>query len=171
VPDYYQGTELFDFSLVDPDNRRPVDYELRKRLLQQAEDGRQGNLLENLSDGRAKLHIIRQGLAVRRAHPMLFHGAAYVALHADAGREENVCAFALRHGRHSVVAVAPRLFAHLMEPDGAPLGSRAWGAAKLALPSGRYRNVLTGDELEGGDVPLARLLASFPVALLVTEIC
>jgi (1->4)-alpha-D-glucan 1-alpha-D-glucosylmutase len=169
VPDYYQGTELFDFSLVDPDNRRPVDYELRKKYVgEELRDA--SSLLANLSDGRAKLHIIRQGLALRRAHPVLFHGARYVALHADAGREENVCAFALRQGAHGVVAVAPRLFAHLMEPQGAPLGSRAWGEAKLALPPGRYRNVLTGDELEGGEVPLARLLATFPVALLVTEI-
>jgi maltooligosyltrehalose synthase len=69
-----------------------------------------------------------------------------------------------------VVAVAPRLFAHLMEPQGAPLGSRAWGDSRLAFPSGRYRNVLTGEQLEGGEVPLARLLATFPVALLATEI-
>jgi len=169
VPDYYQGTELFDFSLVDPDNRRPVDYELRKSLLEQVESAKQGNFLENLADGRAKLHVIRQGLAVRRAYPMLFHGGRYSPLYADAGREENVCAFSLRQGEHAVVAVAPRLFARLIEPDGAPLGERVWGASRLTLPAGRYRNVLTGDELEGGDAPLARLLATFPVALLVTD--
>ena len=169
VPDYYQGTELFDFSLVDPDNRRPVDYALRKKHL--AEEVRDpASLLRNLSDGRAKLHIIRQGLAVRRAHPVLFHGGRYFPLYADAGREENACAFALRHGDHAVVAVAPRLFAHLGDADGAPLGERVWGAAKLALPAGRYRNVLTGEQAEGGEAPLARLLATFPVALLVTEV-
>ncbi len=65
--------------------------------------------------------------------------------------------------------MAPRLFAHLIEPGGAPLGERVWGAAKLALPPGRYRNVLTAERLEGGEVPLARLLATFPVALLVTD--
>ncbi len=168
VPDYYQGTELFDFSLVDPDNRRPVDYEIREKyLLQETDDP--GSLLRNISDGRAKLHIIRRGLAVRRAHPMLFHGGSYGALYADAGREENVCAFILRHGRYAIVAVAPRLFAHLIEPDGAPIGERVWGVSKVMVPTGRYRNVLTGDELEGGDVPLARMLHAFPVALLVGE--
>ncbi len=167
VPDYYQGSELFDFSLVDPDNRRPVDYRLRKKHLSE-EVNDPAALLQNLSDGRAKLHIIRQGLAVRRAHPMLFHGGRYVPLYADAGREENVCAFALRHGNHAVVAVAPRLFAHLVEPGGAPVGERVWGAAKITLPPGRYRNVLTADRFDGGNVPLARLLAAFPVALLVS---
>jgi (1->4)-alpha-D-glucan 1-alpha-D-glucosylmutase len=167
VPDYYQGTELFDFSLVDPDNRRPVDYTLRRKyVVEEVSDP--SHLLRDLSDGRAKLHIIRQGLAVRRAHPVLFHGGRYSPLYGDAGREENVCAFALRHGNHALVAVAPRLFAHLVGADGAPLGERVWGAAKLALPPGRYRNVLTGERLEGGDAPLATLLAAFPVALLIS---
>lgn len=167
VPDYYQGTELFDFSLVDPDNRRPVDYALRrKHVAEEVSDPSQ--LLRDLSDGRAKLHIIRQGLAVRRAHPALFHGGRYFPLYADAGREENVCAFALRHGNQALVAVAPRLFAHLVDGDGAPLGERVWGAARLALPGGGYRNVLTGEHAEGGEVPLATLLAAFPVALLIS---
>src|SRR6185503_487529 len=73
VPDYYQGTELFDFSLVDPDNRRPVDYTVRKKYLDEnVSDPTQ--LLKSLSDGRAKLRIISKGLEVRRAHPDLFHG-------------------------------------------------------------------------------------------------
>ncbi|HUG78653.1 MAG TPA: malto-oligosyltrehalose synthase, partial [Burkholderiales bacterium] len=116
VPDYYQGTELWDFSLVDPDNRRPVDYAVREKLLHQLERGMPapGKLLENLADGRAKLHVIRTGLALRKRWPSLFQGGDYAALYADAGREENVCAFALRSGERCVIAVAPRLFARLM---------------------------------------------------------
>ena len=167
VPDYYQGTELFDFSLVDPDNRRAVDYALRRRLLEEdAEDP--GALLERLEDGRAKLHVIRRGLALRRAHPALFHGGRYVPLHADGGREENVLAFALRSGTAAVIAVAPRLFSRLM-PEGAaaPLGEAAWGAATLRLDrAGAYRNVLTGERHEGEALPLAALFARFPAALL-----
>src|SRR5205814_6723132 len=68
VPDYYQGTELWDFSLVDPDNRRPVDYGVRANYLKQLERSAPAELLANLADGRAKLHVIRQGLAVRKAH-------------------------------------------------------------------------------------------------------
>jgi (1->4)-alpha-D-glucan 1-alpha-D-glucosylmutase len=168
VPDYYQGTELWDFSLVDPDNRRPVDYALRKKLVEENERD-PAALLRSLSDGKAKLHVIRQGLAVRRAHPRLFHGGKYTPLHADGGREENIAAFALQHADHTVIPVAPRLFAGLMEEgELAPLGSRAWGEAKLELPAGSYRNVLTDERVEGGARPLAELLGRFPVALLVS---
>ena len=168
VPDYYQGTELWDFSLVDPDNRRPVDYALRQKLLSEASVDA-GDLLRNLADGRAKLHVIRRGLALRRAHPRLFHGARYTPVYADGGREENIVAFALTQGSAAVVAVAPRLFAGLMEEgDPAPLGERAWGAAKLVLPEGAYRNVLTDETISGGPQPVAALLSRFPVALLIT---
>jgi (1->4)-alpha-D-glucan 1-alpha-D-glucosylmutase len=167
VPDYYQGTELWDFSLVDPDNRRPVDYALRNKLLEENEKD-PAALLRSLSDGKAKLHVIRKGLEVRREHPRLFHGGRYTALHADGGREENVVAFVLSNASHALVAVAPRLFAGLMEEgELAPLGSRAWGEAKLGLPAGSYRNVLTDERVEGGARPLAELLGRFPVALLV----
>ena len=169
VPDYYQGTELWDWSLVDPDNRRPVDYALRASLLDEDVPD-PGRLLEHLPDGRAKLHVIRRGLALRRAHPRVFHGGRYAVLHADSGREENVCAFALQHGATTIVPVAPRLFASLM-PQGerAPLGRQAWGEAALTLPEKRYRNILTGESVQGGRQPLARLLAHFPVALLLSE--
>ena len=169
VPDYYQGSELFDFSLVDPDNRRPVDYALRRKYL----DEKEPDLLANLPDGRAKLHIVRRGIAVRRAHPTLFHGGRYIALHADEGREENVCAFALSRNGNAVIAVAPRLFARLMQKeDSAPIGERIWGGASLVLPDelrGQYENVLTGEKFRAeGRIPLAQLLARFPAALLLS---
>jgi (1->4)-alpha-D-glucan 1-alpha-D-glucosylmutase len=164
VPDYYQGTELWDFSLVDPDNRRPVDYELRKRLLKD-----NSNLLKNLPDGRAKLHVIRKGLELRKKYPALFHGAKYTPLYADGGREENLVAFALSDGARRVIAVAPRLFTRLMEAgDVAPLGATPWGDATLGI-EGSYVNVLTGERHEGPRVRVAELLATFPVALLVSS--
>jgi (1->4)-alpha-D-glucan 1-alpha-D-glucosylmutase len=164
VPDYYQGTELWDFSLVDPDNRRPVDYELRKRLLND-----NSNLLKNLADGRAKLHVIRKGLELRKKYPALFHGAKYTPLYADGAREENIVAFSLCDGARTVIAVAPRLFTRLMEPgDLEPLGAKAWGGAKLAI-EGSYVNVLTGERHEGRALRVADVLATFPVALLVSS--
>jgi (1->4)-alpha-D-glucan 1-alpha-D-glucosylmutase len=147
VPDYYQGSELWDFSLVDPDNRRPVDYDLRKKLLDH----------RDLADGSAKMHVIRKGLEVRRKHPALFHGGRYTPLYADGGREENIIAFSLYNTESEVIAVAPRLFARLDAHS-------PWGEARLPI-EGRYRNVLTGEAVQGGR--LAELLASFPVALLV----
>jgi (1->4)-alpha-D-glucan 1-alpha-D-glucosylmutase len=164
VPDFYQGTELWDFSLVDPDNRRPVDYEARKKLLKKDHS----DALKSLQDGRAKLHVIRKGLEVRKKHPALFQGARYTALYADEGREENLIAFSLSSGANSIVGVAPRLFSRLMEDgDVAPLGAKAWGDARLPL-EGQYVNVLTDERHDcRGHVKVADLLASFPVALLV----
>src|SRR4051812_16167147 len=171
VPDYYQGTELFDFSLVDPDNRRPVDYEVRNKYLDEGErDPR--SLLESLSDGRAKLHVIRKGLEVRRAHPDLFQGGRYVPLYADAGREDNVVAFALKRNGNAVIAVAPRLFARLLRAeDAAPVGAPIWGEAAISLPEdlrGEFLDAMTGEKHRLDErLQVAALLARFPVALLV----
>jgi (1->4)-alpha-D-glucan 1-alpha-D-glucosylmutase len=167
VPDYYQGTELWDFSLVDPDNRRPVDYRLRAGLLGKLSfsDG----LLQDLESGEAKMHVIREGLRLRRELPGVFLQPAYAPLYADGGREDNVCAFSLSAGDRRIVAVAPRLFAKLMEEgDLAPLGEKAWGDARLPVPEGRYENVLTGEAhgISAAGVRVADLLARFPVALL-----
>jgi (1->4)-alpha-D-glucan 1-alpha-D-glucosylmutase len=168
VPDYYQGTELWDFSLVDPDNRRPVDFGRRSKLLEQLAKRPPdvAELLANLPDGRAKLHVIRQGLAVRRAHPVLFHGGEYKPLQADAGYEENVIAFSLG-GR--LVAIAPRLFARKL-PAGAaaPIGA-FWGEARLTLPQAEFEDVVSGARHHGGARPVAELLADFPVALLIVR--
>ncbi|MEA3192330.1 MAG: 4-alpha-glucanotransferase [Betaproteobacteria bacterium] len=149
VPDYYQGTETWDFSLVDPDNRRPVDYRLRKKLLDSK---------PKLEDGSAKLHIIRKGLELRKAFPALFHGGTYVPL--DGG--ENILAFALRAGGKTLVAIAPRLFAKIT----------SWEKAGVALPAGfpaAFKNVLTGRGVRArdGHLRLADLLSDFPVALLI----
>ena len=122
-------------------------------------------MLATLADGRAKLHVIRQGLAVRKAHPALFHGAEYRPLHADAGFEENVIAFSLG-GR--VVAIAPRLFARPLGDAMAPVGP-FWRAARLLLPEGDFTDVLTGARHAGGARPMAELLADFPVALLLNS--
>jgi (1->4)-alpha-D-glucan 1-alpha-D-glucosylmutase len=167
VPDYYQGTELWDFSLVDPDNRRPVEFGVRARSLAALEKARPrpADLLGGLGDGLAKLHVIREGLRVRKAHPALFHGAEYRPLHADGGFEENVIAFSLG-GR--VVAVAPRLFARELGDAMAPIGS-FWRDARLNLPEGEFTDVLTGARHAGGSTPMAQLLKEFPVALLLRE--
>jgi len=161
VPDYYQGTELWDFSLVDPDNRRPVEFGSRTRILAELEKRppKPADLLANLADGRAKLHVIRQGLALRKAQPALFHGGEYKPL----SFEENLVAFSLGS---RVVAIAPRLFARQLSDATAPIGS-FWRDARLTLPEGEFTDVLTGARHAGGTRPTAQLLAEFPVALLL----
>jgi (1->4)-alpha-D-glucan 1-alpha-D-glucosylmutase len=125
-------------------------------------------LLKSLSDGRAKLHIIRKGLEVRKAHPALFHGGQYTPLYADGGREENICAFTLRANGKTVVAIAPRLFARLMQADDqTPVGEHIWGEARLALPQLDFEDVLTGKRHRGGPTRVSELLPDFPVALLL----
>jgi glycogen operon protein len=170
VPDVYQGCEMWDLSLVDPDNRRPVDYARRRAAL--ADLAGRGaptpelarELVGTFADGRIKLHVTRTGLTLRRRLSALFLEGGYEAI--DAG--EHAVAFERATGSARLVCVVPR-FAHKLTRGAAPwaLGD-AWGDRRLALPrAGRFKNVFTGDCLEGSSWPLARLLADFPVAWLV----
>ncbi|HET9625322.1 MAG TPA: malto-oligosyltrehalose synthase [Kofleriaceae bacterium] len=153
VPDLYQGTELVDASLVDPDNRRPVDLAARAHLLRELGD-RAGDLTGLSSDlGRAKLWTIRRVLGLRRRVPELF-AAPYRALAAVGPHAERVFAF----GRgQDLIAVVPRL------------GVRAegWHDTTLALAPGTWRDALSDQEFAGGDVPLATVWRALPIALLV----
>jgi (1->4)-alpha-D-glucan 1-alpha-D-glucosylmutase len=184
VPDFYQGTELWDLSLVDPDNRRPVDWALRRRLLEdlakeidatQDLAGLARGLLKNREDGRAKLFLTRQALAFRRAQAALFERGEYRPLEAQGALAEHVCAFARVAGDGVALTVVPL---HLAKRriDDAPLGPDYWGTTSVPIPDdlgARFGNVLTGetveveDTAEGRGVALGRALASFPVALLV----
>lgn len=180
VPDLYRGAELWDLSLVDPDNRRPVDYGLRERLLHEL--GRAGvrALLDEgaWQSGLPKLHLLRAALGLRAERPELFSGGEYLPLRAEGPRARHVFAFARRLGEEVAVAAAPRLVANLAAPSG-PLGFRpgAWEGTLLPVPPAGegYRNVLSGDagelpgEREGGALrfPAGELFGRFPVALLV----
>lgn len=159
VPDLYQGAELWDNSLVDPDNRRPVDYDLRVRLLEQLEGMEPDEILARMEEGLPKLHVIHTALMLRREHPEWFGVAsAYTAAHALGPAREHVVAY-LRG--ESVLTVAPRW---LMKLGG------EWGATSIALPQGKWRNRLSGESFSGGKaIAVERLLRRFPVALLVRE--
>jgi len=183
VPDLYQGNETWDFSLVDPDNRRPVDFALRRRTLEAltAEIEQAGDLaalartlVETKEDGRVKLYVIRQALALRRARPALFRDGDYRPLEARGPLAAHVVAFARVHGAEVVLALAPRLYARrpAAEP---PFGRGCWpDDTRLVVPAaleGRYRSAFTGERVEARDgvLPVADALASFPVALLERE--
>ncbi len=187
VPDLYQGCELWDFSLVDPDNRRPVDYELRREALADLQKRIAGAgddlaplasaLVESAADGKVKAYLTYQALNFRRAHEGLFVGGDYLPVEATGPRRDHVCAFARSAGDDAMLVVVPRLVVRLA--DGAerpPLGPEVWGKTGLLLPphlAGRsYRNVFTGEVLaSGGDARaagplLGEVLGRFPVALL-----
>ncbi|MCW2243872.1 malto-oligosyltrehalose synthase [Azospirillum canadense] len=168
VPDIYQGCELWNFSLVDPDNRRPVDYAERRRLLEEVEGADIAGLLGRWKDGAVKLALTRRILDLRADKPALFRDGAYEPLEAAGTHAEHVVAFARTlddpMGNGAVVVATPRLVGALGEtPD--------WGDTSVPLPRGRrWRNVLTGEEMEAeGAVTATALFQRFPVALLVRE--
>jgi len=182
VPDIYQGNELWDFSLVDPDNRRPVDYRRRGELLakldREAPHLDVGELLEHPEDGRCKLLLTWRALQLRRAQPELFSDGDYRRLRVHGSRAHYLCAFARRCARRTVVVIAPRLYRRLLgDPARLPLGSGVWENTLIELPPdgrsrGPLRNVLDGTDLhtvshgEGLAIAAAEALARFPVALL-----
>jgi (1->4)-alpha-D-glucan 1-alpha-D-glucosylmutase len=180
VPDVYQGQELWDFSLVDPDNRRPVDYALRRTLMDELE-ARRGEaglralareMVEGWEDGRIKLHVVQTALRLRLALPDVFTGGAYLPLVAEGDRAEHVVSFARTAEGAAVIAVVPRLVATLTRDRGFALPEASdWKGTRIPLPdelAGRYRNALTGEELRAGKHGLDadEVFADFPVALL-----
>jgi (1->4)-alpha-D-glucan 1-alpha-D-glucosylmutase len=190
VPDVYQGCELWDLSLVDPDNRRPVDYDARRAMLARLRSRLAGGtpradlareLLAAPEDGAVKLHVLATALGHRRANPELYASGTYRAVEAEGEHRGRVVAFGRsREGKH-VVAVAARLVAPLMGPDGTtlPLGPEVWGDTRLAVPETkvprRWRDLLTDTVHEvqvaesGASLAVGTLLSTLPVALLVPE--
>jgi (1->4)-alpha-D-glucan 1-alpha-D-glucosylmutase len=181
IPDIYQGNELWDFSLVDPDNRRPVDFALRDRLLaelhQQCE-AKTGpdivaELMQTLPDGRMKLYLCWRLLQLRREHVDLFAHGDYLALPARGERADHLCAFARRHESVTVIVVVGRWFARLEAlgvDEGLKPGDR-WKDAWVELPElpGSLHDSLTGELVTArkGRLPVAGLLTPLPVAVLV----
>jgi (1->4)-alpha-D-glucan 1-alpha-D-glucosylmutase len=154
VPDMYQGGELWDLSLVDPDNRRPVDYALRARLLKEMTGMNATQVMQRMEDGLPKMWVVNKALALRNERPEWFGAeAAYTPLSAHGPQKERVIAY-LRGDR--VLTVVPR-WTH---------GDTAWSKTMLALPEGRWRNVLSDEIVAGGLVAVEALLREFPVALL-----
>ncbi len=183
IPDFYQGNELWELSLVDPDNRRPVDFDQRAGYLNAllALSEREGpgavcrEVLGNLADGRAKLWTTHRALQLRQQEHAIFRRGEYIPLEVAGDRQQNVIAFLRRDSAsdRSVLAVIPRFACTLMrgKPD-LPLGE-AWGKdqLKLPVPSGtRFTNFFTGESVtvtEEQTLPLSAILSTFPVALLV----
>ncbi|HVW34755.1 MAG TPA: malto-oligosyltrehalose synthase, partial [Acidimicrobiia bacterium] len=162
VPDIYQGCELWDHSLVDPDNRRPVDFALREALLAEAEaaPGPAAVWPDRAGAGLPKLFLTHRALHLRARRAELFGvGSGYRRLVATGPKAAHVVAFARLNsaGEAGAVAVAPRLVLGL---------AGDWAGTVLTLPDGGFTDVFDGQRSFTGEVPLAELLAPFPVALL-----
>jgi (1->4)-alpha-D-glucan 1-alpha-D-glucosylmutase len=167
VPDIYQGCELWDFSLVDPDNRRPVDWETRRALLAETEGVPASSLAGKWRDGREKLFVTRRLLALRRLHPDLFAAGDYQPLEVRGEKSQHLCAFARSHGGLSMAVAVPRLVHQLYRGD----QTAAWGETDIMLPPGGvWQDVFGLRRLDRRHrVPAGELFADFPVAVLIGE--
>jgi len=187
VPDFYQGNEILDFSLVDPDNRRAVDYARRGALLAELGEiaalpaaslpDRVRGFFDDPSDGRAKLWLVWRALQLRSRDPELFLKGDYHPVAVAGDRSRHVIAYARRHRDAGIVVAAGRLFASMGIESGAlPVGEAVWSDTALDLtflPAGtRLSSVLTGEPIEldaSGRLALSRALAAYPGALLAYE--
>jgi (1->4)-alpha-D-glucan 1-alpha-D-glucosylmutase len=180
-PDIYQGMDLWDFSLVDPDNRRPVDYERRRRVLQELDRRVEAGdlpalcaeLLGSFPDGRIKLWTTMQALRARREHRELFHLGGYTPLYALGAKREHVVAFAREHSGQVAIVAVPRLSYTLAAGSVRPPLGELWEDLELPVPpqSAEFLDsVFTGEKIRvtGERTLLGReIFAHFPVALLV----
>jgi (1->4)-alpha-D-glucan 1-alpha-D-glucosylmutase len=188
VPDFYQGTELWDLSLVDPDNRRAVDFASRKALLDElrpvmdrleageAVDREVSELIDSWIDGRIKLFVTTCGLRFRREHADLLLKGSYQPLEAEGSSADHIIGFARHDASGTLLTIVPRLIMSLAGDNRSlPRDSDAWASARILLPpssgAARYRNILTGEILRPteGHLPAAAVFRTSPVALIWAE--
>jgi (1->4)-alpha-D-glucan 1-alpha-D-glucosylmutase len=180
VPDFYQGTELWDLTLVDPDNRRLVNFERRRALLREIrkkENSNVLNLIEELlrarEDGRIKLFLIYRALKTRNEHIEVFRDGAYIPLEVAGKFKDHIFAFARKNGRKWTVTVAPRFLTTVVREDEYPFGEKIWHDTHIPC-SGRvsheWKNVITRQQVNSvGKLMIGEVLRHFPVALLMRE--
>jgi len=180
VPDFYQGTELWDLKLVDPDNRSLVDFDVRRQVLDSLRNPMNGvelaaRLLEQPGDGRIKMFVTHRTLAARQRQPSVFARGQYVPLMAKGPRAKHIVSFGRVLDRKAVIVVTGRLFAQLGAAERAPVGTNVWADTRIILaegvPRGTYRDVLTGcqhivERGRGARLQSAAVLGHLPVAVL-----
>jgi (1->4)-alpha-D-glucan 1-alpha-D-glucosylmutase len=187
VPDFYQGTEVWDFSLVDPDNRRPIDFDMRKEMLKALKEkmsahasdrpGFARELLQEWPDGAIKLYVTFRSLNYRRENCKLFTDGAYLPLSGEGDLKEHLCAFARSGEGKVVLVIVPRFLTRLVKnPDEHSLGHKVWGDSWLIIPpeipAASFNSIFTAETIgtveRDGRTGLAldQVFANFPVAML-----
>ncbi|MBD1842349.1 malto-oligosyltrehalose synthase [Cyanobacteria bacterium FACHB-63] len=169
IPDFYQGTELWDLSLVDPDNRRPVDFTIRETFLDAiqaaAPSALMPKLLEKPEDGQVKMFLTLQALKVRNQFKSVFLSGEYIPLEATGKFKDHIIAFARKDAGQMVVTIAPRFFTRLIQPNQLPMGE-IWADTAIELPTSGWQNAISETEHTGSTIALKDALKDFPVALL-----
>jgi (1->4)-alpha-D-glucan 1-alpha-D-glucosylmutase len=187
IPDFYQGTEIWDFSLVDPDNRRPVDFDrrremlhgLKKKMAMSGSDrpGFARGLLENWKEGYPKLYVTLESLNYRKENYPLFLDGTYIPLVGEGDLKDHICAFARQRQEKVVLVIVPRFLTRLIQGlEELPLGKNVWGDSGIVMPDeivgDKFRNIFTGEGLqmirkdEQRVLALSQIFAHFPVAML-----
>jgi (1->4)-alpha-D-glucan 1-alpha-D-glucosylmutase len=168
VPDVYQGTEFWDLSLVDPDNRRPVDYAARAQALAAQEP--LDSLLASWRDGRVKQRVLAAVLADRAEAPTLYAEGDYEPLVASGAAGSHIVGFMRRQGADTLVVAVPRLLGRTVDKETMPIGPEFWGDTTLPLPAAKWRDVVTGARVETGSSPhrVAELFSTLPILVLRT---
>lgn len=180
VPDFYRGTELWDLTLVDPDNRRPVNFERRKEFLKHIKEKEKSDvlglveeLLSTKEDGRLKLFLIYKSLWARHNKKETFEKGDYIPLEVKGGCNDHVIAFARMKERSFALTVAPRFLTSLIKEGEYPLGKGIWKDTSIVLPEdfpSTWRDAITDQNLEGRKtLQISGILKHFPVALLISE--
>lgn len=184
VPDIYQGNELFEYALVDPDNRRLVDYDRRRKLLNDlCTESRGGggsfDFAHDPADSKVKLHLTSKTLRIRNELVPLFESGSYVPLRVTGEKAEHVLAFAREHEDQSAIIAVPRLCATLLGDEFEAFGNEAvWGNTRMEIPNSSaacFHDAFTGEctrvEMNAGQrcLPVAKVISHFPVALLLNE--
>ncbi|NMG11383.1 malto-oligosyltrehalose synthase [Brasilonema sp. UFV-L1] len=180
VPDFYQGSELWDLSLVDPDNRRPVDFETRQSYLKAIKEQANTDILKLIDellaqkkDARVKLFLIVQALKARTEHLQVFQQGNYLPLEVTGKFKEHIIAFARNDGNKTIVTIAPRFFTSLIQPGEYPLGQEVWNDTSLKLPtevSSTWKDAITEQAVQSnGTLLIGEVLKYFPGALLVSQ--
>ncbi len=179
IPDFYQGSELWDLNLVDPDNRRPVDFERRKECLSNVADRSRRDMSQLLSDlllhwedGRIKLFLIFRVLKARREHADLFQKGDYLPLSASGRFADHLVAFARKRENAWAVTLCPRFLTEVTGEGESPLGPDAWSDTRVPIPEEApvlWREAITGREIKGGRAfTIGEILKDYPAALLIS---
>jgi len=180
VPDFYQGAELWDLNLVDPDNRRPVDFEKRISFLRGIKDKASTDmfrlireLCSRMQDGRIKLFLINRVLRARQEYCAVFQRGTYEPLEVGGQRKDHIIAFSRYHEKQWAVTVAPRFFTALCNEGELPLGQQTWGDTSIILPEDSptwWEDAITQRSIEGNEtLPVGDIIKHFPVALITSK--
>lgn len=178
IPDFYQGSELWELNLVDPDNRRPVDFEGRAKLLteikskeNQSGSGFLTELLTHAENGCVKMFLIYKLLSARRRHRQIFEDGDYIPLTTTGSKSEHITAFARKSGKKIAIAIATRFVTSIISPAQLPIGDSIWKDTSIIIPdetSNLWLNIITGEKIDNSKKLLVgHILSKFPVALLV----